>query len=78
LWIKVITKLPNSEQSYKGKVQTVIITVGNVRMTEKSPCIGFPWTKDWVCYGKIGLAGRTGSQPATELRTILQRESPNS
>ena len=22
LWIKVITKLPNSEQSYKGKVQT--------------------------------------------------------
>ena len=21
-WIKVITKLPNSEQSYKGKVQT--------------------------------------------------------
>jgi len=33
-------------------------------MTEKSPCIGFPWTKDWACYGKIGLAGRTGSQPA--------------
>jgi hypothetical protein len=22
LWIKVITKLPNSEQSYKGKVKT--------------------------------------------------------
>jgi hypothetical protein len=40
-WIKVITKLPNSEQSYKGKVKTYNYTPKYIATGERQS-VGFP------------------------------------
>ena len=45
LWIKVITKLPNSEQSYKGKVQRLVPPLWC--------CLGSPYVIHWSCIQHI-------------------------
>jgi hypothetical protein len=66
IWIKVITKLPNSEQSYKGKVKThnyinrqnqstINVTINMLSMSHiPSDFIMYP-TLLWLCHHQLSF-----------------------
>ena len=94
LSIKVITKLSNSEQSYKGRIKTHnYINRQNQSTTENCGNRNDPdlvqaflkklWVESDFKAPNLPLSLRfkldnKGNNKITELRTILQRESPNS